>query len=242
MIRSLRELCHEPVTGREGLVGRVRDFLFDDDTWRIHYFVIALSEEFANMRLLISAHDVRGIDARHHSIMADLTNDQMKSCPDITADPPVGLQPDTKLHYNLNWPYCSYPSRQMIGIKGLPLRGEINDLPDPEACKYNPHLRSFQELKGYLVHDKEGEAGRMHDMLVQDDRWEIQYLAVNLNPKYPTRKVLVPTRYVKQIQWDNVEILLKLDHSAIEACSTYDAGNLSSQQYQDALRKASEMR
>ena len=46
MLRNLKEMEDLTVAATDGIVGRVRDFYFDDDSWVIRYLVAGLSQRF----------------------------------------------------------------------------------------------------------------------------------------------------------------------------------------------------
>ena len=56
-------------------------------------------------------------------------------------------------------------------------------------------LRSVDEITGYTLHATDGDIGRCHDFLFDDQRWVIRYIVAKTAMWLPGRKVLVsPTR------------------------------------------------
>ena len=45
MLRNLKEMEHLTVAATDGIVGRVRDFYFDDHSWVIRYLVVETREK-----------------------------------------------------------------------------------------------------------------------------------------------------------------------------------------------------
>ena len=54
MLRNLKEMEHLTVAATDGIVGRVRDFYFDDHSWVIRYLVVETREKLPRRRVLIS--------------------------------------------------------------------------------------------------------------------------------------------------------------------------------------------
>jgi len=52
-------------------------------------------------------------------------------------------------------------------------------------------LRSEKSLKGYRIHAKDGEIGRVHDFLADDALWFVRYMVVDTGSLIPRRKVLI---------------------------------------------------
>lgn len=48
MLRNMKDLEHYTIGATDGVIGRVKDFYFDDDVWVIRYLVVeTVTEEFA---------------------------------------------------------------------------------------------------------------------------------------------------------------------------------------------------
>ena len=66
--------------GRDGGIGHVDDFLFDEDSWAIRYFVIRTRDWWpGGTRVLVATRWIRGIDWDGREVHAGLTRDQVKA-------------------------------------------------------------------------------------------------------------------------------------------------------------------
>lgn len=54
MLRSLKELEHYVVSAIDGEIGKVADFLLDDERWIVRYLVVETGGFFSGRRVLVS--------------------------------------------------------------------------------------------------------------------------------------------------------------------------------------------
>jgi sporulation protein YlmC with PRC-barrel domain len=58
--------------------------------------------------------------------------------------------------------------------------------------------RNLTELAGYAVDATDGEIGKVHDFLFDDERWTIRYLVVQTGGFFDDRRVLIsPVSFAK---------------------------------------------
>jgi hypothetical protein len=65
----------------------------------------------------------------------------------------------------------------------------------------NPHLRSVEAVVGHHVHLFDGLVGHIEELLVDDADWIIRYVRVDTWRWRPGDKVLLATRFVREIDW-----------------------------------------
>jgi Ni,Fe-hydrogenase III large subunit len=67
----------------DGEIGHVDDFLLDEDTWNLRYFVVDTANWIGGRRVLVSPRVVAGVDAEHERIDVALTRDQIEQSKSI---------------------------------------------------------------------------------------------------------------------------------------------------------------
>ena len=78
MLRKLRDLHAWTVeTCDDRVVGRVDDFLLDDEQWAVRYIVVGTGQSFPERHMLVSTLSVEGIDWDGMRIVTDLTRGQV---------------------------------------------------------------------------------------------------------------------------------------------------------------------
>ena len=88
MLRKLRDLHAWTVeTCDDRVVGRVDDFLVDDEHWVVRYLVVGTGQAFPERHMLVSTLGVEGIDWDGMRIVTGLTRGQVRGIPGV----PMGM-------------------------------------------------------------------------------------------------------------------------------------------------------
>jgi hypothetical protein len=82
MLRSMKDMEHYTLGATDGIIGRVRDFYFDDESWVIRYLVVNAGAGQAQRTVLISpisrlAHETR---ASRSSVVAIMLSYKIERC------------------------------------------------------------------------------------------------------------------------------------------------------------------
>ena len=88
MLRSLKELEEYRVAATDGDVGRVVNFLFDDQRWAIRHLVVATGGFFSERKVLISPISFREVDWAAHLFHLALTKDNIRNVRSLTPTGP----------------------------------------------------------------------------------------------------------------------------------------------------------
>jgi hypothetical protein len=83
MSRNLTELAGYAVDATDGEIGKVHDFLFDDERWTIRYLVVQTGGFFDDRRVLISPVSFREVHWFDRRFRLDLTRDKVKNSPGV---------------------------------------------------------------------------------------------------------------------------------------------------------------
>src|SRR4051812_33505083 len=105
MLRTAMSTRNFKIHARDGTLGRVEDFLLDDENWVVRYCVVRTGAWLFGRSLLISPAAVSRIDWNAHEVFVNLTQEQVKNSPDIDTNLPVGRQHEIELLSYYNWPY-----------------------------------------------------------------------------------------------------------------------------------------
>jgi len=66
----------------------------------------------------------------------------------------------------------------------------------------DPHLRSVEAVIGHHAHLRDGPVGHIEELLVDDADWIIRYARIDTCKWRPGDRVLLATRFVREIDWD----------------------------------------
>ena len=238
MLRSLKDLERYTVSASDGDVGRVVNFLLDDEHWAIRYLVVDTHAWFESRRVLVSPISFRRADWSTQRFHLALTMARIKSSPSVDLDKPVCRQNehDQALYYGypFYWDYIGLwgqgptPGLLAAGAK-METRAPYSDRPN------DIHLRSANELLRYHVHASDGDMGHVDDFVVDDQTWEIRYIVVQTSHLWFGKKVLVAPRWASRISWEGEAIHIDLTRAAIKHGPEWQASEPINREYEVRL-------
>src|SRR5690606_18732998 len=86
MLRSLRELEGYALGATDGEIGKVVDFLFDDERWAIRYLVADTGGWLSGRRVLLSPMSLAGADWSTRCLRVMLSRERIQNSPSIDAE------------------------------------------------------------------------------------------------------------------------------------------------------------
>lgn len=228
MLRSARHVTGYEISARDGMLGKVKDFLFDDESWTVRYLVVDSGTWLPGRRVLIRPATVGQPDWERGVFPVGLSREQVEKAPGIEEDQPVSRQYEIELHRFYGWsPYWAG-----AGSPAIPP-------PDPEEVKRgdrgDPHLRSAKEVTGYHVSATDGSIGHVEDLILDDRAWILRYLVVDTRNWLPGRKVLVSTQWFRSIDWTERAVDTDLSKEQVRASPEYDPEAPVNRRYEERL-------
>jgi sporulation protein YlmC with PRC-barrel domain len=80
------------IAATDGVQGTVQDFLFDDESWVVHYLVAETATPLGKRMVLILPFAAGWPDWEKKRLPVQLTCEQIRTCPPLEADMPIGRQ------------------------------------------------------------------------------------------------------------------------------------------------------
>jgi len=212
MLRSLHDLEKYQVSAKDGDIGHVSDFLFDDQHWRVRYLVVDTGGFWHGPhRVLISPIAFRQADWSTRRFHLALTQDKVRNSPSVDLDGPVSRQYEQAYFQYYGWPYW--------GMEAYPAALIGNALSQTPAfappADGDPHLRSVQEVARYDVQGCDAQIGHVTDFIVDDETWTVRYLAINTSSWWFGKKVLVAPRWAREVSAAQAKIYLNLRRETV---------------------------
>ncbi len=96
-LRSVDEVKHYEIAARDGTIGKVSDFIMDDQTWTIRYLVVDTHKWLPGKRVLISPLWVKSVDWGGRDVQVDLTREEVRKSPEFDPDAPVNRDYEVRL-------------------------------------------------------------------------------------------------------------------------------------------------
>jgi len=247
MLRSLKEISGYRILAKDGDIGHVHDFFFDDEIWAIRYIVVDTGSWLTGKKkVLLVPSAVEKPEWETQTLPVRLDKEQVKDSPEIDTDKPVSRQAEIELHEHYNWvPYWVVPPHG-IAPPLAPTEMKEEEKKEQEKEKeegkkilmgerVDPHLRSVKEVTGYHIQALDGEMGHVEEFIAEEPSWFIRYLVVDTRNWLPGRKVLVPPDWIEQLSWKDTKVSVDLPMELIKNSPEYDPSAPVNRQYEERL-------
>lgn len=239
MKRSIKELLGYSVKARDGEKGKVKNILFDEESWTIRYLEVDLGSLFHEKRVLISTQHFKTPDAENQHFPIDLSTSEIERSPDLESDLPVSLEYEKRLreHYELQpyWPVnaASFAGRESMFSPDNPFRTPKKII---DEMAIDTRLRSFQEIKGYHILATDDRFGQVEDAIVDDSNWQIVYTVIRTVNLFPwSKQVMIPIELIEEISFINREMRIDLPKEVIAEAPEFDSSLPLDEPYESAL-------
>ncbi|MGB8377871.1 MAG: PRC-barrel domain-containing protein [Rhodanobacteraceae bacterium] len=239
MLRNLNDLHDYAIRATDGVIGRVKDFYIDDQSWVIRYFVVETGSWLASRKVLVSPIAIGSPDWQQQILPASITREQVKNSPQIDTEKPVSRQHEIDYlgyySYPLYWggPGLlgaeAHPNQLMPEFVSTPsmIRPQADGIQaDTSAASQNAsdtHLRSSNVVMGYHVHASDGDIGHVQSLLVDEQTWAIRYLIVNTSNWWLGHQVLIAPEWIRDVSWSDRMVSLDLTRQKIKDAPPYDS-------------------
>jgi len=97
MLRSLYVMLNYHIVATDALEGAVQDFLFDDESWIVHYLVVETAGPVGRRKVLILPFAVGQPDWERKQLPVLLTAAQIRNSPPLESDMPISRQRESGL-------------------------------------------------------------------------------------------------------------------------------------------------
>ncbi len=240
MLHSINEMKGYSIQARDGEIGTVDQFLFDDQQWTIRYMVVDTGGWLSGRRVLISPISIRTASWDKQLIDVDLTKQQVEHSPGIHTDEPVSRQKEAELAQYYGYaPYWGGPGVWGAGLYPAPLlyAYPLRSAPlvppavpaRPTAQQQagtqergDPNLRSTREVSGYTIQARDGELGQVDDFLVDTETWVLRYMVIATGGWWLGKKVLVAPEWISTISWERSNVVVDLTRETIKGAPEFD--------------------
>lgn len=236
MLHTVNDLINRSLRAADGEIGSIEDIYFDDEQWKIRYFVVDTGKWLPGRLVLVSPLSVTKVDWDNKTIDVDMTREKVKNSPDVDTKMPISRREQIEYHRYFGWPHY-WPSTGVLGPgmaagsaaeapmvpPGLPA-----DLEGDEVSEEEAHLRSAVEVIGYVINAQDGDIGQVTDLVVDEHDWSIESLVVDTSSWWSGSEVVIEPGDVKDIDWAGQLVTVDLTRSAIRERPEFDRSMLRS--------------
>ena len=245
MLFAIAGLNGCPVEASDGRIGSVKDFLFDDQSWKVRWMVVDTGNWLPGRQVLIHPSAIAPLDLAlpvkrvlPMMSMGDtlvvsvrLTKQQIEASPEAREDEPVTKQMETDLydHYGWDpsWGATNFGASAIAAPLLEPLifsEAAARQAADTESHRGegDPHLRSVASVNGYHVHATDGDLGHVENFLADDVNWDIRYLVIATRGWWPGKHVQLAPFAVKDIDWSEHRINVNVTRDQVKSSPAWD--------------------
>ncbi len=243
MQRNLRSLVGNSMEATDGEIGSIQSIYFNDKNWAIRFLVVKTGSWLFGRSVLISPVAVLRTDWEGKGIPVNLTKAQVSNSPDTDMHKTVSRQHEVELYEHYSWqPYwgSGFYAGGLWGVMPpAPLFDEgilkETDSTEIEENKIDDlHLRGTEQVTGYHIQATDGEAGHVHDFIIDDESWQILYFIIDTHNFIGGKKVLLDVKNITDIQWENAKIILNISIEAVKDCRLFDAAQFDNSEVADS--------
>ncbi len=239
MLRSLNEVLGYNITidGFED-VGKVDDFLFDDDNWNVQFMIAKTGGWLNSEKRLITNEHFRQPQWDMRSFPVDMSEKEIETSPEVDESIDMPNRQRIVLPANYQWDFNWIG--ELHRPEPMPLRADSNAsvrvTQTQVTYQTSPALLSVREALNFEVIDRNAKSiGRMDDFIVDDQEWMIRYMVLDTGNILTGKKVLVSPIWLNEIDFDQKKVYLDLAKETIEEAPEFDPGQPINRKYEEVL-------
>lgn len=208
MLILFQSLRGRTVRARDGEEGVVDDVLFDERNWSLLHVVVKVGSWLTHRKVLLAPDRIVGLDRESGQMNVALDTREVRAAPGMETCPPRSRQRTIAyLDAYRRWlPWGRTPGVSPLATQAIGRRGF-----DESRREVHHYTRSAREVVGYGLEASDGPAGRVTDLVVDDENWRVPYLAASVRFPLPGTERLIESDAVRDI--DLAERLVRVAHS-----------------------------
>jgi hypothetical protein len=216
MLRTLDNLLGYRLAAIDGEMGRVRDFLFDDASWKLRYLVVGTGHWLKSRRVLVAPSALGRIVSGKREFRVALTREQVRNSPDIDTDKPVSRQQERAMTAHYGWPAPD----GMISVD--PALTVDRNAQETEGSG-DSHLRSFLEISTYRVEHAGETLGTAEDFVIDDANWLLRLLIIGFGGWIGSVQAAIPVELTDGISFADRIITTLMSKEEFDKLPLFDA-------------------
>ncbi|HEY8889779.1 MAG TPA: PRC-barrel domain-containing protein [Clostridium sp.] len=239
MLNKVKTLKGYKLNCIDGEIGKVKEFYFDDHHWTIRYLIADTGNWLTGRQVLISPYALDGVNKEEQYVTINLTKKQIENSPSLDSDEPISRQFEEDYYGYYKWPtYWSGQIWETGGFYPCVESGQFQNRMKEQTTgqkKWDSHLRSTSEVRGYNIQAANGEIGHVEDFIIDDKTLTIRYLIIDTKNWWPGKKVLVSPKWIERVSWDESKVFITLLREDIKQSPEYTDEALLTRDYENGL-------
>jgi len=237
MLIKAKTLKGYKLDSKNGEIGKVKEFYFDDKHWTVRYLVADTGNWLTGRQVLISPLALIIANKEEENIGVNLTKKQIEDSPSLNSDKPVSKQFEADLHGYYGWPVY-WSGLEMWGNYPY-IEHDSSEWKEANQNKkaWDPNLRSSNFITGQKIHAFDGELGHVDDFIIDDVTWAIRYLIIDTASWWAGKKVLISPHWIDHISWEDFKVFVNLSRESIMQSPEYSEEELLTRDYETQLHR-----
>lgn len=236
---SVNSIIGYTISAKDGELGKVSEFYFDDHTWTIRYLVVDTGTWLSERKVLIPHSALEQTDWESKTFKVRLTMEQVRNSPATETEKTVSRDNELELFNHYGLPIYWGDIYNLGNVRTFPFminnsttenNSELSKTPEGD-----PHLRSTKIVEGYNIQSNDGEIGHVEDFIIDDKNWNLVFIIVDTHNWLPGRKVLVSPHWIKQIDWNEEKVFVNLSQESIKNSPEFDPDEQITDDYEKVL-------
>ncbi len=239
MLHNTTLLYGRKLGATDGEIGQVKDFYFDDMTWKLRYIVADTGSWLTGRQVLLSHHafgpEAFGrVAGATDPLRVNLTRKQIEDSPSTDAHRPISRQFEDEYHRYYGyatywqeggaWSGASFPVVLAPPLPaGRPHHGHNQ--------RDDVHLRSTKSTTGYSLHATDGEIGSVSGYIVDGETWEIRELVVETGHWYAGKTIYVATKNITRVSYDHSSVFVNLTKENVTETPPHEVAQTDAKQH-----------
>lgn len=222
MLISMKQVVVDSnVKGSDGAIGKLHDALFNGKTWKVRYLIVDTGSWLSETKQLFSPQGLTSTSWPNRSVTVDATRQQFRSSPGVLSDRPISRQMEEELAKHFAW---SLYWAAGIGVGKADHREARAASTNREETLLEraEDLRSFNEVTGYHIAAEDGDVGRVDDLLIDDETWNVRFLIVRTGTWFSNKHALISPEWVESIRWSERAVHVDLSRETIKERLEFD--------------------
>jgi len=237
MLIKAKTLKGYKLDAKDGELGKVKEFYFDDQYWAIRYLVADSGNWLTGRQVLISPYALISVNKEAENIGINLSKKQIEESPSLNSDKPVSRQFEMAYYGYYGWP-TYWSGSYMWG----PYPNIMRNVKDWKELKqhersWDSHLRSTKDVSGHNIQASDGEIGHVEDFIIDDETWAIRYLIIDTTNWFGGKKILLSPQWIGHISWEEMKVFVNLSCESIKQSPEYSMDSLLTRNYETELHR-----
>jgi hypothetical protein len=240
MLFAVSALKGYAIEASDGTMGKVSDFLFEDNTWNVRWMVVDTGTWLTERKVLIAPYAISPFNHDQQEVHVKLSRAQVEASPEVTRDQPVSRQMEAHLYSYYQWePYWAGGDMGMAGPAVVPpfVAAATMEANDGESTpdRGDPNLRSVDDVQGYHLQAADGEIGHLENFLIDEASWAIKYLIIATTNWLPGNRILILPETVRQINGSEGQVRIGLTREEVQTSPRWNQADLIDPGYEETL-------